>query len=66
MDVDLLVSNRQGYRVLRQLIRRHNSLRALWKDPQHPPKESRELLTDQYGIRAGMIVAGVAESSTAI
>jgi hypothetical protein len=58
VDVDLLVSNRQGYRELRQLIRRHNSLRALWKDPQHPPKESREPLTDQYGIRAGVIVAG--------
>ena len=25
-----------------------------------PPKESREPLTDQYGIRAGVIVAGVA------
>ena len=52
VDVDLLVSDRQGYRELRQLIRRDNSLRALWKDPQHPLKENREPLTDQYGIRA--------------
>ena len=58
VDVDLLVSDRQGYRELRQLIRRDNSLKALWKDPQHPPKESREPLTDQYGIRAGVIVEG--------
>ena len=60
MDVDLLVSDRQGYRELRQLIRRHNSLQPLWKDPQHPLEESREPLTDQYGIRAGVVVAGVA------
>ena len=60
VDVDLLVSNRQGYRELRQLIRRDNSLRALWKDPQTPLEESREPLTDQYGIRAGVIVTGVA------
>lgn len=45
---------------MRQLIRRDNSLRALWKDPQHPLEESREPLKDQYGIRAGVIVAGVA------
>ena len=60
VDVDLLVSDRQGYRELRQLIRRDNSLRALWKDPQNPLEESREPLTDQYGIRAGVVVAGVA------
>ena len=60
VDVDLLVSDRQGYRELRQLIRRDNSLRALWKDPQHPLEENREPLTDQYGIRAGVIVTGVA------
>lgn len=60
VDVDLLVSNRKGYRELRQLIRRHSSLRELWKDPQHPLEESREPLTDQYGIRAGVIVTGVA------
>ena len=58
VDVDLLVSDRQGYRELRQLIRRDNSLRALWKDPQNPLEESREPLTDQYGIRAGVVVAG--------
>jgi hypothetical protein len=45
VDVGLLVSNRQGYRELRQLIRRH---------------DSREPLTDQYGLRAGVVVAGVA------
>ena len=60
VDVDLLVSDRQGYRELRQLIRRHNSLQPLWKDPRHPLEESREPLTDQYGIRAGVVVAGVA------
>lgn len=60
VDVDLLVSNRLGYRELRQLIRRHDSLVPLWKDSRHPPEESREPLTDQYGIRAGVVVAGVA------
>ncbi|MFN4866648.1 MAG: nucleotidyl transferase AbiEii/AbiGii toxin family protein [Cyanobium sp.] len=60
VDVDLLVSNRQGYRELRQLIRRHDSLGPLWKDSRHPPEESREPLTDQYGLRAGVVVAGVA------
>jgi hypothetical protein len=37
VDVELLVCNRQGYRELRQLIRRHDSLVPLWKDPRHPP-----------------------------
>jgi len=58
--VDLLVSDRQGYRELRQLVRRHNSLKPLWKAPLHAPEESREPLTDQYGIRAGVLVGGVA------
>jgi hypothetical protein len=60
VDVDLLVSDRQGYRELRQLIRRHNSLRPLWSDREAPLQESREPLTDQYGIRAGVLVGGVA------
>lgn len=60
VDVDLLVSDRQGYRELRQLIRGHNNLQPLWKDPEHPLVESREPLTDQYGLRAGVVVAGVA------
>lgn len=60
VDLDLLVSNLQGYRELRQMVRRDNSLRSLYKDPAQPFKESQEPLTDQYGIRAGVIVTGVA------
>jgi hypothetical protein len=60
LDLDLLVSDRQGYRELRQLIRHHNSLRPLWRDPAKAFQEAREPLTDQYGIRAGVMVAGVA------
>ncbi|MFM8605324.1 MAG: nucleotidyl transferase AbiEii/AbiGii toxin family protein [Cyanobium sp.] len=60
VDVDLLVSERQGYRELRQRIRRQNSLCPLWKRSPPPFAESREPLTDQYGIRSGVIVEGVA------
>lgn len=59
VDIDLLVSNLQGYRELRQMVRRDNSLKAFWKAPAQPFEESREPLTDQYGIRAGVIVRGV-------
>jgi hypothetical protein len=59
VDLDFLVSDLQGYRELRQMIRRDNNLRALWKPGAQPIPEEREPFTDQYGIRSRLNVAGV-------
>ena len=60
VDLDFLVSDRDGYRELRQMIRREGSLMALWLLDGIPLQEEREPLTDQYGIRAKVIVDEVA------
>jgi hypothetical protein len=58
-DIDFMVSNLAGYRELRQLVRRDNSLASLWKSPSPPIQEKREPLTDQYGIHTRLSIKGV-------
>ncbi len=60
VDLDFLVSDRDGYRELRQMIRREGSLKMLWRIDGIPLPEEREPLADQYGIRARVIVDAVA------
>jgi len=60
VDLDFLVSDRDGYRELRQMIRREGSLMALWRLDGIPLQEEREPLADQYGIRAKVIMDEVA------
>ncbi|MCT0249259.1 nucleotidyl transferase AbiEii/AbiGii toxin family protein [Synechococcus sp. CS-205] len=60
VDLDFLVSDREGYRGLRQSIRRQSSLKALWRTDGLPMNEEREPLADQYGIRARVLVDEVA------
>ena len=56
MDLEFLVSDRDGYRELRQLISRKGSLMARWRLEEIPLQEEREPLADQYEIRARVIV----------
>jgi hypothetical protein len=56
VNLDFLVSDREGYRELRQMIRQQNDLKALWRIGGLPPQEEREPLADQYGIRARVMV----------
>jgi hypothetical protein len=60
VDLDFLVSDREGYRGLRQMIRQQSGLKALWHISGLPPQEEREPLADQYGIRARVMVDEVA------
>ena len=60
VDIDFLVSDRDGYRELRQMIRREGSLKTLWRIDGLPLQEEREPLADQYGIRARVIADHVA------
>ena len=60
VDIDCLVSDRDGYRELRQMIRREGSLKTLWRIDGLPLQEEREPLADQYGIRARVIADHVA------
>ena len=60
VNIDFLVSDRDGYRELRQMIRREGSLKTLWRIDGLPLQEEWELLADQYGIRARVIVDHVA------
>jgi len=56
-DVDFLVSSREGYRQLRQLVMGKKGLEALAR-PRSPIDQSREVRADQYGIRTRVRVLG--------
>jgi hypothetical protein len=57
LDIDLLVSRRDGYRTLRQLLTGAEGLQAILR-PGMLLKTGREIRTDQYGIRTMLPVAG--------
>lgn len=60
VDLDFLVSDLEGYRELRQMIRRQSGLKALWRTDGISLPEEREPLADQYGILARVMVDEVA------
>jgi hypothetical protein len=56
VDIDFLVSSATGYRELRQLA--GAGLGPLFKDSNLPFAQTREVRTDQYGIRSMLEVVG--------
>ena len=60
LDVDFLVSDSDGYRQLRQLIREADSLAPLFHSKQPLFTLARDIRVDQYGIRTSVDVLGVA------
>jgi hypothetical protein len=60
VDIDFLVSHREGYRALRQLLSGKAGLQAICRagiDPAPLFTQSREVRADQYGIRTMLRVA---------
>jgi len=58
VDVDFLVSDRDGYRTLRQRIGGTGSLRAIQR-PGRALDQVREVRADQYGLRTVVRVDGI-------
>ena len=58
VDIDFLVSNLEGYRELRQMIRQASSLKPIFLNQGCTIMEEREPLMDQYGIRTRLNVEG--------
>ena len=58
IDIDFLVSNRDGYRQLRQRLTGPQGMLAVVK-PGHGLQQTREMRADQYGIRTLLRVEGV-------
>ncbi|MDZ7686417.1 MAG: nucleotidyl transferase AbiEii/AbiGii toxin family protein [Gammaproteobacteria bacterium] len=56
VDIDFLVSSRDGYRELRELAR--NGLPALCRRTNLPFEQTRDIRIDQYGIRTMLSVVG--------
>ena len=62
VDIDFLVSHREGYRALRQLLSGQAGLHAICRagiDPAPLFTQAREVRADQYGIRTMLRVADV-------
>lgn len=62
VDIDFLVSHREGYRALRQLLSGQAGLQAICRagiDPAPLFTQAREVRADQYGIRTMLRVADV-------
>jgi hypothetical protein len=60
VDIDFLVSHREGYRALRQLLSGTAGLQAICRadiDPAPVFSQTREVRADQYGIRTMLRVA---------
>jgi len=51
MDIDLLVSKREGYRQLRQLLTGASGIAAICRSDGPPLQQARDLRADQYGLR---------------
>lgn len=58
VDIDFLVSDRNGYRALRQQLTGPQGLAAIVRGPG-PLEQARELRADQYGLRTLVRVDGV-------
>lgn len=62
VDIDFLVSHREGYRALRQLLSGKAGLQAICRagiDPAPLFTQAREVRADQYGIRTMLRVADI-------
>ena len=62
VDIDFLVSHREGYRALRQLLSGRAGVQAICRadvDPAPVFSQTREVRADQYGIRTMLRVADV-------
>jgi hypothetical protein len=62
VDIDFLVSQREGYRALRQLLSGKAGVQAICRagiDPAPVFSQTREVRADQYGIRTMLRVADV-------
>ena len=62
VDIDFLVSHREGYRGLRQLLSGSAGVRAICRtdvDPAPVFSQTREVRADQYGLRTMLRVADV-------
>lgn len=51
VDINLLVSKREGYRQLRQLLTGASGIAAICRSDSPPLQQARELRADQYGLR---------------
>jgi len=60
VDIDFLVSDRAGYRELRQRMTQAGGIGNLLRPDAAPLEQSREVRADQYGIRTTLLVAGQA------
>ncbi|HEX5755312.1 MAG TPA: nucleotidyl transferase AbiEii/AbiGii toxin family protein [Arenimonas sp.] len=56
VDIDLLVSDSDGYRALRQRLAGARDVSALLRAGAELPEQAREVRADQYGIRATLAV----------
>ena len=58
IDIDFLVSDRDGYRQLRQWLAGPDGMQAITR-PGFDLKQTREVRADQYGLRTMLLVDGV-------
>ena len=58
VDINFLVSSRDGYRQLRQLLTGPQGLLAITQ-PGHALQQTREMRADQYGLRTLLLVGDV-------
>lgn len=56
IDVDFLISNTEGYRELRQLVKKEGGLKNIFKSPVPEIIQFENLKIDQYGIRSFLMV----------
>lgn len=60
VDVDFLVSDEDGYKQLRQLLRGRPGIAPIVREGAPAPEALRDVRADQYGIRTRVGVSGVA------
>ena len=57
IDIDFLVSSKEGYRHLRQRLNGTEGMRAITR-PGHTLNQTREVRADQYGVRTMLQLSG--------
>lgn len=58
LDIDFLVSDREGYRALRELLSGAAGIQAICRPGAEPIAQTREVRADQYGVRTMLRVDG--------
>ena len=56
IDIDFLVSDPDGYRMLRELLKGPGGIAAIQREGGVPITQAREMRVDQYGIRTMLLV----------